>query len=226
MFSLIYKKMTAASGFLVVLYALIGFIPAQGVALATEKPIVIVAFGDSLTAGYMLGPDQGFVPQLDKAINEGATRPVAIRDAGVSGDTTSGGLSRLDWSIGAETDAVILELGANDALRGIDPEVTRANLEKMIETLQARHIKILLVGMYAPPNLGDDFGNAFNPIYPELARKYGLALYPFFLAGVTTVPGMTLADGMHPSPEGVSVMVQGILPFVRDLLDEIASPAE
>tara|TARA_R110000868_G_scaffold81337_5_gene230283 strand:- start:3273 stop:3941 length:669 start_codon:yes stop_codon:yes gene_type:complete len=222
MFSLKYKKMTAALGLALGLYALIGFIPAQ----AAEKPIVIVAFGDSLTAGYLLGPDEGFVPQLQKAISDGTTRPVAIRNAGVSGDTTSGGLSRLDWSIGSETDAVILELGANDALRGIDPEITRKNLEKMIETLQARHIKILLVGMYAPPNLGDEFGAAFNPIYPELAQKYGLALYPFFLAGVTTIPGMTLADGMHPTPEGVSVMVGGILPFVRDLVDEIASPAE
>lgn len=222
MFSLKYKKMTAALGLVLALYALIGFIPAQ----AAEKPIVIVALGDSLTAGYLLGPDEGFVPQLQKAISEGATRPVAIRNAGVSGDTTSGGLSRLDWSIGSETDAVILELGANDALRGIDPAITRKNLVTMIETLQARHIKVLLVGMYAPPNLGADFGAAFNPIYPELAKKYDLALYPFFLDGVTAVPGMTLADGMHPTPEGVAVMVKSILPYVRDLVSEIATTAK
>lgn len=227
MFSLKYKKMTAALGLALGLYALIGFIPAQADEKPiVQKPIVIVAFGDSLTAGYLLGPDEGFVPQLQKAISAATTRPVAIRDAGVSGDTTSGGLSRLDWSIGSETDAVILELGANDALRGINPAITRANLEKMIETLQARHIKVLLAGMYAPPNLGADFGEKFNPIYPDLAKKYGLALYPFFLDGVTAVPGMTLADGMHPTPEGVAVMVKSILPYVRDLTDEIASPAK
>ena len=185
---------------------------------AGSKPYVIVAFGDSLTAGYLLGPDEGFVPQLQAALRAKGHDNVMVRDAGVSGDTTSGGLSRLEWSVGAETDAVILELGANDALRGIDPSVTQANLAMMIKTLQARSIKVLLVGMLAPPNMGREYADAFNPIYPDLARRFDLDLYPFFLDGVAANPKHTLADGMHPNPEGVAVMVKGILPKVETLL--------
>ena len=189
------------------------------------KPFVIVGFGDSLMAGYLLGPDEGFVPQLQKALHDKGFTNVEVRNAGVSGDTTSGGLSRLDWSIGSETDAVILELGANDALRGIDPEITRDNLEKMIETLQKRHIPVLLAGMLAPPNMGADYAKRFNPIYPDLAKKYGLDLYPFFLDGVTTHDDLTLADGMHPNPKGVAVMVKGILPKVEALITKAEANA-
>jgi acyl-CoA thioesterase-1 len=187
-------------------------------AAAADKPFVIVAFGDSLTAGYLLGPDEGFVPQLQTALTAKGYTHVTLRDAGVSGDTTSGGLSRLDWSIGAETDAVILELGANDALRGLDPAITRHNLEQIIETLQSRHIAVLLVGMLAPPNMGADYAAKFNPIYPALARKYHLDLYPFFLDGVATHQDLTLADGMHPNAKGIAVMVKGILPKVETLI--------
>ena len=142
----------------------------------------------------------------------------ALAEMPATPDTTSGGLSRLEWSVGAETDAVILELGANDALRGIDPSVTQANLAMMIKTLQARSIKVLLVGMLAPPNMGREYADAFNPIYPDLARRFDLDLYPFFLDGVAANPKHTLADGMHPNPEGVAVMVKGILPKVETLL--------
>ena len=198
--------------------ALLGFAASSSTRADTNKPFVIVGFGDSLMAGYLLGPDEGFVPQLQKALIAKGFTNVVVRNAGVSGDTTSGGLSRLDWSLGAETDAVILELGANDALRGIDPKVTRENLEKMIETLKSRHIAILLAGMLSPPNMGADYADRFNPIYPELARKYDLDLYPFFLDGVTTHDDMTLADGMHPNPQGVAEMVKNILPKVEELI--------
>lgn len=183
-----------------------------------RKPFVIVAFGDSLTAGYLLGPDEGFVPQLQAALHDRGHTHVVIRDAGVSGDTSSGGLSRLDWSIGAETDAVILELGANDALRGIDPVVTQTNLQMMIKELQARSIRILLVGMLAPPNMGEDFARAFNPIYPDLAKRNDVDLYPFFLDGVAAQASLTLDDGMHPNAKGVAIMVERILPKVENLL--------
>lgn len=192
----------------------------------TNKPFVIVAFGDSLTAGYLLGPDEGFVPQLQKALIAKGFSNVVVRNAGVSGDTTSGGLSRLDWSLGAETDAVILELGANDALRGINPEITRDNLEKMIEALQKRHIAILLAGMLSPPNMGADYANRFDAIYRDLAKKYDLALYPFFLDGVATHDDLTLADGMHPNPQGVGVMVKGILPKVEALIADTREQAK
>ncbi len=218
MFSIIYKKMTAKitalALFAFMFYVATALIPAQ----ATSKPFVVVAFGDSLTAGYLLGPDEGFVPQLQSALHAGGYGDVVVRDAGVSGDTSSGGLSRLNWSVGAETDAVILELGANDALRGVDPAFTRANLTKMIETLQARHIAVLLVGMLAPPNLGADYAHHFDSIYPDLAKKYHLDLYPFFLDGVITHDDLTLDDGMHPNPKGVAVMVKGILPKVEQLI--------
>ena len=190
--STIYKKLNkfcgvimACCAFAVLFYGLATSIPAQAdESTPAKKPFVIVAFGDSLTAGYLLGPDEGFVPQLQKALRAKGHTDVEVRNAGVSGDTSAGGLTRLDWSVGSETDAVILELGANDALRGIDPALTRQNLDQMIRTLQARHIRVLLVGMLAPPNMGVDYGKAFNPIYPDLAREFDLDLYPFFLDGV------------------------------------------
>ena len=214
---MIYKKLTAR---ILLALALISFAASSAAQAGTSKPFVIVGFGDSLMAGYLLGPDEGFVPQLQKALVARGYTQVAVRNAGVSGDTTSGGLSRLDWSLGSETDAVILELGANDALRGIDPKLTRDNLEKMIVALQDRHVTILLAGMLAPPNMGADYAARFNPIYTDLAKKYHLALYPFFLDGVATHDKLMLADGMHPNPQGVAVMVKGILPKVEALIDK------
>lgn len=195
--------------------------------LATSNPafaqaIKGVGFGDSLMAGYQLGNGEGFPDQLQQSLQE-LGYDIAITNAGVSGDTTSGGLSRLDWSVPDGTDFVILELGANDALRGISPEITRDNLDKMIAGLKQRDIDIVLVGMLAPPNMGDDYANDFNPIYPELAEKYDLPLYPFFLDGVLTISDLMLSDGIHPNKEGVKAMVERFLPVMRDYLDTKAS---
>lgn len=195
--------------------------------LATSNPafaqaIKGVGFGDSLMAGYQLGNGEGFPDQLQQSLQE-LGYDIAIANAGVSGDTTSGGLSRLDWSVPDGTDFVILELGANDALRGISPEITRDNLDKMIAGLKQRDIDVVLVGMLAPPNMGDDYANDFNPIYPELAEKHDLPLYPFFLDGVLTISDLMLSDGIHPNKEGVKAMVERFLPVMRDYLDTKAS---
>lgn len=187
-------------------------------ALAAGGPLTIVALGDSLTAGYLLGPDEGFVPQLQKALKDKGYGDVAVENAGVSGDTSSGGLSRLDWAVGPETDAVILELGANDALRGVDPKVTRANLEAIVAKLKARKIPVLLAGMLSPPNMGADYAKSFNAIFPELAATNGLVFYPFFLDGVATHQDLILSDGLHPTAKGVSVIVARILPRVEELI--------
>lgn len=188
---------------------------------AQGRPVRLVAFGDSLTAGYQLPADAAFPAVLQKAL---AARglPVEIANAGVSGDTTAGGLARLDWSVPDGTDGVILELGANDALRGLDPGATEANLERMITSLRGRGIAIFLAGMLAPPNNGAEYGAAFNPIFARLAARHGLPLYPFFLDGVTGVSGMTLADGMHPNRAGVEEIVRRILPMIEAFVRQVA----
>lgn len=180
-------------------------------------PIQIVALGDSLTAGYGLAAKDGFVPQLQAALTKNGVAAV-IANAGVSGDTASDGLARLDWSVPQGTDAVIVELGANDMLRGIKPEVTRAALDTILQRLTARHISVLLCGMRAAPNLGAEYAEAFERIYPELAVKYGVLLYPFFLDGVAADPSLTQHDGLHPNPAGVGVIVRRILPKAEDLV--------
>jgi len=197
--------------------ALLLTVPAS---LAQEK-IKIVALGDSLTAGYRLAPGEGFPAVLERALHAKGYNNIVLVDAGVSGDTTSGGLSRLNWALEPGTDGVILELGANDALRGIDPAVARSNLDKMLAQIRARNLPVLLAGMLAPPNLGQAYSQSFNPIYPELAEKHGVLLYPFFLDGVTTHPHMVLEDGLHPNAKGVVRMVEGILPQVEKLIAEI-----
>ena len=180
-------------------------------------PVHIVALGNSLTAGYGLADKDGFVPRLQAALaKNGISADVA--NAGVSGDTASDGLARLDWSVPQGTDAVIVELGANDMLRGIKPEVTRAALDAILKRLSERHIAVLLCGMRAAPNMGADYGRDFERIYPELAAKYGVLLYPFFLDGVAADLTLTQPDGMHPNPAGVGVIVQRILPKVAELL--------
>ena len=180
----------------------------------------IVVLGDSLVAGYQLPQGAGFPDRLQVQLDANGIA-AEIVCAGVSGDTTSGGLARLAWSVPDGTDAVILELGANDALRGLPPQTTAKNLETMIQQLQERYIKVFLVGMLAPPNMGEDYAAEFNPIYATLAQKYDLALYPFFLDGVMTEPGMTLDDGMHPNAEGVDVMVTRILPMIERLVEDL-----
>lgn len=183
------------------------------------EPVQIVGFGDSLMAGYQLGPGESFPEKLEMALNERG-HDVVIANAGVSGDTSSGGLSRLDWSVPDGTDLVILELGANDMLRGIAPEVTRKNLTAMVETLQARDIKIILAGMLAAPNLGAGYADEFNPIYPQLAQSHDLPFYPFFLDGVATETALLLEDGMHPNAAGVERMVENFLPTIEQVLTE------
>jgi acyl-CoA thioesterase I len=183
---------------------------------ASDRPLQIVAFGDSLTAGYGLPAGAAFPAKLQQAL---AAKGIAaeVANAGVSGDTTSGGLERLDWSVPDGTEAVILELGANDALRGVDPKLTRRALEAMLERLKARHIPVLLAGMLAPRNLGSDYAAAFDAIYPDLAKKYGAILYPFFLDGVAADPKLNQRDGLHPTAAGVDAIVAKILPDVERL---------
>jgi acyl-CoA thioesterase I len=188
--------------------------------VAVKAPVKIVALGDSLTAGYGLPDKDGFVPQLQAALT--AKGVVAdVQNAGVSGDTTSDGFARLDWSVPQETDAVILELGANDMLRGINPDVTRKALDAILSRLTERHIAVLLCGMRAAPNLGPEYVQAFEGIYPDLAAKYGALFYPFFLDGVAADPKMTQHDGLHPNEAGVKVIVQRILPKVEELIAHV-----
>lgn len=189
-------------------------------AMAQDK-IIIATFGDSLSAGYQLPPEAAFPNQLQKALSDKGIE-VEVQNAAVSGDTASSGLSRLDWSIGPEVDGVILELGANDALRGIDPQITRDAMDAMIARFKERGIEVLLAGMTAPPNLGPDYGNAFNSIFPDLAAKHEVDLYPFFLEGVAANPALNLSDRLHPTGEGVGIIVERILPNVEALLDRIA----
>jgi len=182
-----------------------------------ETPLHIVALGDSLTAAYGLPAKDGFVPRLQAAL---AAKGVAvdIANAGVSGDTASDGLARLDWSVPQGTDAVVLELGANDMLRGLKPEVTRVALDAILQRLNERHIAVVLCGMRAAPNLGADYGHAFDSIYPDLAAKHGVFFYPFFLDGSAGERKLTQSDGLHPNADGVDVIVERILPTVLELV--------
>jgi acyl-CoA thioesterase-1 len=184
-------------------------------------PVKMVVLGDSLSAGLGLPGPSAFPIRLQKALkNKGMA--VDMINAGVSGDTSSGGRDRLDWSVPEGTQAVIVELGANDALRGIDPAVTRAALSDILTRLKARRISVLLCGMVAPPNYGSDYAARFNAIYPELAKAFGVPLYPFFLDGVATDAKLNQADGIHPTAEGVDVIVKNILPAVQALVGTIS----
>jgi len=187
---------------------------------AAERTIKVVALGDSLTAGFQLRGSAAFPVQLERALRAKGFA-VEIANAGVSGDTSSGGLARLDWSVPEDTDAVIVELGANDMLRGVDPKVTREALAEIVRRLKARRIEVLLCGMLAAPNLGADYGRAFNAIYPELAAANDLLLYPFFLEGVVADPKLHIGDGLHPTGEGVAKIVAGVLPKVEALLARV-----
>lgn len=185
--------------------------------LAFADPVRIVGLGDSLMAGYQLDAGQSFPEKLEAAL-KARGHDVVIVNAGVSGDTSAGGLSRLDWSVPDDTDMVILELGANDMLRGIAPEVTDKNLTAMIERLNQRNIDVVLAGMVAAPNLGADYAAQFNPIFPKLAARYDVPLYPFFLEGVAAERALLLEDGMHPNAAGVDRMVENFLPLIEEAL--------
>jgi acyl-CoA thioesterase-1 len=192
-------------------------------AVAADRPVRIVALGDSLTAGFGLARPDAFPAKLETALKAKGIA-ATIENAGVSGDTTSGGLARLDWSVPDGTEAVIVELGANDALRGLDPKVARGALEQIVTRLKARGIQVLLAGMLAPRNLGADYAKAFDPIYPDLAQRYDLVLYPFFLDGIAGDPALNQPDGLHPKPAGVDVIVARILPKVEELIARVKTP--
>ncbi|MBO6826877.1 MAG: arylesterase [Sneathiella sp.] len=178
----------------------------------------IVAFGDSLTAGYGLPQKDAFPVQLEAALkNKGFD--VKIENAGVSGDTSTGGLQRLDWAIANGADAVILELGANDALRGIEPGITKQNLDQIIVKLKAKDIPVFLTGMRAPPNMGAAYAGEFDGLFPELAEKHEVAFYPFFLEGVAAMPELNQEDTIHPNREGVALIVENMLPSLIEFLE-------
>lgn len=194
-----------------------------GFAHAQEKgQLRLVAFGDSLTAGYGL-PRAAAFPTVLTAELQKKGYDVVVENAGVSGDTSSAGLARLDWSVGEGVDGVIVELGANDALRGIDPAVTRKALEEIIVRLKERDIPVMLAGMLTPPNLGPDYARRFDSIFPDLAAKHGLVLYPFFLDGVAARRELNLPDGIHPTAEGIRMIVSRILPAVETFIARITS---
>ena len=188
-----------------------------GAGPAAAVPFKILALGSSLTQGYGLPPGTEFPVQLQAALKKAGIDAV-VTNAGVSADTTAGGLARLDWSLADHPDAVILELGSNDMLRGIPPAETEKNLRAILTKLKATHVKVLLTGMYAQHNLGADYVKQFDAIYPRLAKDYNVLFYPFFLDGVALNPKLNQADGMHPNPAGVKVIVARMLPFVKKLV--------
>jgi acyl-CoA thioesterase-1 len=194
---------------------------AQTPVARVTKPIKMVVLGDSLSAGLGLPAPAAFPARLQKAL-EAKGIAVDMINAGVSGDTSSGGRDRLDWSVPEGTEAVILELGANDALRGTDPAATRAALSDILTRLKARKIAVLMCGMVAPPNYGSDYATRFNAIYPDLAKSFAVPLYPFFLEGVAANRKLNQGDGMHPTAEGVDVIVKNILPTVQALVGAIS----
>jgi acyl-CoA thioesterase-1 len=199
--------------------ALVGFAVALFAAPAqAAEPVRVLALGDSLTAGYGLSEADGFTMQLERGLRTKGYEAQVI-NAGVSGDTTAGGLARLEWALGDNPDVAVVALGANDGLRGLDPAGTRENLDAILATLKQRNVPALLVGMVAPPNLGREYGERFNAIYPELAKKYDVPLYPFFLEGVALDRKLNQEDGMHPNAKGVAIMVEGILPRLTALMD-------
>jgi acyl-CoA thioesterase-1 len=189
-----------------------------GLSRAADAPIKILALGDSLTAGYGLeNIADAFPAQLEKAL-KAKGHNVTVLQGGISGDTTSGGRSRLEWSLGEKPDAVIVELGGNDALRAVDPKVTAENMAFIVKRVQDAGLPVLIAGMLAPPNLGRDYAERFNVIYTKLAKESGALLYPFFLEGAITVPEMMQGDHIHPNAKGVQVIVKGILPVAEKLV--------
>ena len=208
-------------------FAMIGLGAMLGEAKAASetkgaRAVRLVALGDSLTAGYGLPADAALPVQLEKLLTARGHN-VVIANAGVSGDTATDGLERLDWSVGDDAEGVIVALGANDALRGIDPAVTRHALDTILSRLAARRLPVLLVGMYAPRNLGADYVQAFDRVYPELAAKFGTPLYPFLLDGVVGNPRLNLGDGVHPTAAGVAIIAEKLTPFVEQLITTITA---
>jgi acyl-CoA thioesterase-1 len=208
----------------VALLALIGLILAAGSGIAApasaERPVKIVAVGDSLMAGYNLPLSAGFPARLERALKAKGFA-VEIANAGVSGDTASAGLARIDWSVPDDTDAIIVELGANDMLLGIDPQITRTALEGILRRLAERRIPVLLAGMRAAPNLGADYVQRFEAIYPDLAARFDVVFYPFFLEGVAAEGKLNQRDSIHPTAGGIDEIVARILPKAEELLTRV-----
>jgi acyl-CoA thioesterase-1 len=195
----------------------------SGVALAqsaADKPIKMVAFGDSLTAGYLLPPNEAFPAVLARAL-EARGHKVEILNAGVSGDTTAAGRERIGWAVPPGTEAVILEFGANDAFRGLDPAKARENLDWMITAIKAQGAEVLLAGMIASRSMGDEYVKPFNGMYAALAEKHGLILYPFFLEATALKPELNLPDGLHPNAKGMAAIVGSILPKAEELVERV-----
>lgn len=189
---------------------------------AGAQPVRVLALGDSLTAGYGLPAESAFPAVLERALSQEGVNAVVI-NAGVSGDTSAGGLARLDWALADGADLALVELGANDALRGLEPRAMEANLDAILSTLRERGVRVLLAGMKAPPNLGKAYASEFEAVFPRLARRHGTALYPFFLEGVAGRPEFNQADGIHPNREGVEEIVTRLLPLVRELVREVGA---
>jgi acyl-CoA thioesterase-1 len=203
----------------------LGFVMAGTAAQAQGRDVNILAFGDSLTAGYGLPPDQGFVPQLEDTLRRNGVRAHVI-NAGVSGNTAANGRARVKWTLDGlkvKPDLAIVALGANDMLRGYSPAQTREDLDFILGEFKKRDIPVLLAGMLAPPNLGSRYMSEYNSIFPDLARKYRAPLYPFFLAGVAGIPAFNLPDRVHPNFQGIKRMVSGIAPTVMKALAAAAS---
>jgi acyl-CoA thioesterase-1 len=202
-------------------FAAIGLVTMwSGLAAAADGPVKMVVLGDSLSAGYGLPAGAAFPERLALSLKAKGI-DVAMTNAGVSGDTASGGLGRLDWSIPEKTEAVILELGANDALRGLDPALTKNALDSTLAKLKERKIVVLLAGMLSPRNMGEEYARNFDAIYPALASKYGTVFYPFFLEGIAGDAKLNLPDGLHPTAAGVDVIVKNILPKVEELIAKV-----
>lgn len=191
----------------------------NGIGAAAAKPVKILALGTSLTQGYNLPPGTDFTSVLQVRLRAKGD-DVSVINAGVSGDTSAGGLARLEWSLG-DADAAIVELGSNDALRGLDVAQTRSNLDAILAKLKARKIPVLLTGMKSPRNLGPEYVAAFDAVYPELAKKHSVLFYPFFLEGVAANLKLNQSDGIHPNEEGTQIIVRGMLPYVEKLLAQV-----
>lgn len=191
-----------------------------GASAASAQAATIVALGDSLTAGYGLRPEQNFPAQLEAHLKT-LGKDVTLINGGISGDTTAGGKSRLDWVLEQQPQIVIVALGGNDMLRGVEPTLTHGNLDSILHTLTQKNIVVILAGMKSAMNMGPHYAAQFNKIYPNLAKKYGVIHYPFFLEGVARKPDLNLADGIHPNAAGIAVMVEGITPHVLEALEKL-----
>lgn len=210
------RRFKTLLGMYQIIALIFGLLIGAGAGQALAAPVKILALGTSLTQGYGLPPGTDFTVQLQAALKRAGVDATVI-NAGVSGDTSAGGLARLDWSLADRPDAAIVELGSNDMLRGLPPEQTEKNLRAIVTRLKAANVRVLLIGMKAQRNLGPDYVKQFDTIYPRLAKEYGVLFYPFFLDGVALNRKLNQADGIHPNPEGVKVVVARILPLVRKL---------